>query len=61
MVPRSAGGEKVDVLVMCDSAKILDQRFEMADERSAALGAEDDVQQVQSVGVGHMSTVDVAG
>ncbi len=55
MVLSSTGGKKVNVFVTRDAAKVLDQRTQVADQRRPVFGAEDHVQQVESVGVGHKS------
>jgi hypothetical protein len=42
----STGREHIDALVARDTAQIADQSVQVADQGSAVLGTEDDVQQV---------------
>jgi hypothetical protein len=57
MILRAASREHANVLIARNAAKILDQSIEIADERCAVFCAEDNVEQVQSVGVGDVSNV----
>lgn len=61
VILHSTGGKDVDVLVARDAAQILDQPITMMNERLAILRAEDNMQEVQNVRGGHISTVAFAG
>jgi hypothetical protein len=53
--------QNIDARVARNPAKVLDQPIKIVDERRAIFGAEDDVEQVKRVGVGHTSNVVLHG